>query len=63
MKINIFINFLKTLNETIEDPQKGSTNIVAVVICGSMIGNNNFSSVLLLPIHPRGIVSCILDIL
>ena len=58
MKINILLIFLKTLNETIEDPQKGSTNFVAVVICGSMIGNNNLSSVFLLPIHPRGIVSC-----
>ncbi len=35
--------FFKTLNETIDDPQKGSTNIVDVVICGSMIGNNNFN--------------------
>jgi hypothetical protein len=35
---------LKTLNETIDDPQKGSTNIVDVVICGSIIGNNKFNS-------------------
>ncbi len=25
-------------------------------ICGSMIGNNNFSSIVLFPMHPRGIV-------
>ncbi len=41
--IFLFI-FLKTLNETIEEPQKGFANIVDVVNCGSMIGNNNFNS-------------------
>ncbi len=34
------LNLLKM--SLVEDPQKGSTNIVDVVICGSMIGNNNF---------------------
>jgi hypothetical protein len=51
-------SLVKTLNETTEDPQNGSTNIVSSVICCSIIGNNNFNSVFLLPIHPRGIVSC-----
>ncbi len=63
MKFNIFINFLKTLSETVEDPQKGSTNIDDFVICDSMIGNNNFNSFLLIPIQLSGIVSCILVIL
>ena len=40
-----------------------NTNIVDVVICGSMIGNNNFNSFFLLPIHPSGIASFILTII
>ena len=62
MKINILFIFLKTLNETIEDPQKGSTNIVDVVICDSMIGNNIFNSFLLLPMQLSGMVSNLLMI-
>ena len=49
--------FLNTLNETIDELQKGSTNIVSFVICDSIIGNNNFSSLFLFPLHPSGIVS------
>ena len=48
---------MKTLKETIDDPQNGSTNIVSVVICFSIIGINNFNSFLLLPMHPNGVVS------
>ncbi len=57
MKINILLIFLNTLNEAVAEPQKGSTNIVDVVICGSMIGNNNFNSFFLIHIHPSGIAS------
>ncbi len=54
MKLNIFM-FLYIACETTHDPQKGSTNIVLLVICGSIIGNNSFNSVVLFPIHPSGI--------
>jgi len=62
MKFYIFIYFLKTLNETIEEPQKGSTNIESSVICGSIIGINNFNSFRLFPKQPRGMVSILLMI-
>jgi hypothetical protein len=55
--------FLKTSNETVEDPQKGSTHIDDFVLCDSMIDNKIFNSFLLLPIQLSGIVSCILVIL
>ncbi len=40
-----------TLNETTHEPQKGSINIVSFFICGSIVGNDNFNSLVLLPRH------------
>ena len=53
---NIPIN-LKTLNDTMQEPQKGSINIVSSFIFSFIIGNKYFNSYFLLPIQPNGVFS------